>query len=150
MKSQYMDRYVFIQIIILIALVVSGLESGYSNATLKIIGLITAAVGAIILAFSMHHLGASMRPVVSPAENAILITSGMYSVVRHPIYTGVLILGIAWSIFFGSLLSLLFTLVLFLFFMVKSTREEELLAKKFPEYVDYKTRVKKKIIPFVY
>jgi len=80
-----------------------------------------------------------------------LIQSGPYALVRHPIYTG-LILAIG-----GTVLALIPTvegaLVLWLWgfaFLVKARDEEHLLTSEFGEqYSNYKRRVKAALIPFV-
>ncbi len=54
-----------------------------------------------------------------------------------------------WALVWGNLLTLFYAVILFIFFDIKSRREEKRLADKFPEYSDYQGRVCK-LIPFVY
>ncbi len=75
--------------------------------------------------------------------------TGVYAIVRHPIYSGGLVLAIGWAFRTQSWLTLGYVVLLFLFFDLKSRREEEWLTQRYPEYADYRKRVRK-LIPFVY
>jgi protein-S-isoprenylcysteine O-methyltransferase Ste14 len=68
---------------------------------------------------------------------------------RHPIYTGIILAGLGWALFHTNLVTLALAVVLFVFFDIKSRREERMLLRKFPDYAAYRQRVKK-LIPFVY
>jgi protein-S-isoprenylcysteine O-methyltransferase Ste14 len=74
---------------------------------------------------------------------------GVYGIVRHPMYGGVTLAALGWSLFALSPLGVLLSMGLFAFFDRKAAQEEIWLAEKYPGYADYKQRVKK-LIPFVY
>jgi protein-S-isoprenylcysteine O-methyltransferase Ste14 len=78
-----------------------------------------------------------------------LITHGAYRFVRHPIYAGLILGTIGWSLFIGTLLGLGFAVILFIFFDLKSRQEEVWLTQKYPAYADYQRQVRK-LIPWVY
>ena len=78
-----------------------------------------------------------------------LVESGIFSVVRHPIYSGLSLAAFGWSLIWNSIAALVATLLLLSFFDIKARREERCLEEKFPGYSAYKSRVKK-LIPFVY
>lgn len=69
--------------------------------------------------------------------------------IRHPIYTGLSLCAFGWSLLHGSVLSLICTLALVVFFDIKARREERWLAVKFDGYAAYRQRVRK-LIPFIY
>jgi protein-S-isoprenylcysteine O-methyltransferase Ste14 len=73
----------------------------------------------------------------------------MYGVVRHPIYSGLIFGAVGWALINASLLTLVYAIILFVFFDIKSRREERWLARKFPAYDEYRRRVRK-LVPFVY
>lgn len=148
--TNYFDRYVITQAVILFAIVLAALFTRQTHLYMQIIGVILTIIGAGILIIAMKNLGDSLAAVVSPKKEAHLVTSGMYGIVRHPIYTGIILLAIGWSIFWGSILSLLFSIILMVFFDIKSRKEEQLLIEKYPDYTQYKMRVRKKMIPFIY
>jgi protein-S-isoprenylcysteine O-methyltransferase Ste14 len=78
-----------------------------------------------------------------------LVTNGIYGYIRHPIYTGVLLMALGTLIFSQTLLMLLFFLFMLIFFIFKLTQEEKLLTKHFSkEYPEYKKHTKA-LIPFI-
>jgi protein-S-isoprenylcysteine O-methyltransferase Ste14 len=95
------------------------------------------------------NLGKNLTPLPCPKDNAVLIQTGLYRFVRHPIYFGVLIAAIAWLLVFPGLYILLYVIGLFFLFDVKARREEVWLVERFPDYRGYQGRVKK-LIPAIY
>ena len=67
----------------------------------------------------------------------------------HPIYSGVILGSFGWGLMNNSLLTLLLVLILFVFFDLKSRREERWLSEKYANYVTYQVRVRK-LIPLIY
>lgn len=106
------------------------------------VGILLAAAGAVCL-------GKNLTPLPSPKENATLITTGAYRLVRHPVYCGITLIAFGWGMCLNSWLTVGYALLLFAFFDIKSRYEERLLAERFPEYAAYRKRVRK-LIPFVY
>jgi len=89
----------------------------------------------------------SVLPV--PVKSAVLVKSGPYKYVRHPIYTIVILLGFIWIAGKFSIVNLIVWFVLIGVFIVKLNYEEELLSDKFTDYKNYKS-YSKKLIPFIY
>jgi len=77
------------------------------------------------------------------------VTSGVYGVVRHPIYSGVIFLAIAYSCWKLSFVHAISAIILLLFFDVKARKEESWLSNKFSDYDQYRSQVKK-LIPWIY
>jgi protein-S-isoprenylcysteine O-methyltransferase Ste14 len=77
------------------------------------------------------------------------VTSGVYGLVRHPIYTGLILGTLGWSLWNANLLGAGLALLLFVFFDLKSRREERWLMEAYPGYAEYKRHVRK-LIPLVY
>jgi protein-S-isoprenylcysteine O-methyltransferase Ste14 len=69
--------------------------------------------------------------------------------VRHPIYGGVLLLLLAWALF-SSPLALAPLILAAPFFDAKRRREEIWLLAQYPDYAEYRKRVRKAFIPFVW
>jgi protein-S-isoprenylcysteine O-methyltransferase Ste14 len=120
-----------------------------TSSFLIALGLVLGSLGLLFLLVGFKTLGRSLTPLPRPKEDGELVRSGIYAVVRHPIYTGVILLALAWAVYLWSGPHLVGSLVLFLFFDAKSRREERWLAAKFPEYAAYARRVKR-LLPFVY
>ncbi|MCB0155124.1 MAG: isoprenylcysteine carboxylmethyltransferase family protein [Anaerolineae bacterium] len=113
------------------------------------LGILLGLLGLALALAGLFHLGANLTVVPYPKEDSSLVQSGVYSLVRHPIYSGLIIGAFGWGFLFTSTLTLLYALLLFLFFDIKSRREERWLAAKFPAYPAYQQRVRK-LIPFIY
>lgn len=117
----------------------------------QLIGIALCAMGIGFAIWARRTLGGNWSGLVTLKEDHTLVRRGPYRIVRHPIYTGV-ILGAL-----GSFIALLPTVqgavcVLFITLMlrVKSLVEEALLLHQFPEqYPQYKREVRA-LIPFVY
>lgn len=111
-------------------------------------GVLVVLGGSLVLA-SVVRLGPSLTAVPYPKDDATLVESGPYQIVRHPIYSGLILAALGWGLFVHGWLTIGYALVLFLFFDIKSRREERWLREKYCEYEAYGRRVHK-LIPFVY
>ncbi len=101
---------------------------------LVLIGII--GLGLIIIAF--FQLNKNLSPFPTPKEYSSLLTSGVFKLIRHPIYTGILFIAFSFAVFQGSGYRLLISFLLLILFHFKSLYEEKKLAEKFPEYEIYK------------
>lgn len=109
---------------------------------LLMLGVALAALGAI-------HLGRDLTPFPRPLETSKMHEGGIYAVVRHPIYCGLLFAALGWSLVWLSWAGVVCCLSLGVFFDQKASLEEGWLIKKFPDYAAYRRRVKK-LIPWLY
>ena len=107
-------------------------------------------LGALILIIkALIDLGKNLTPLPYPREDGSLVKTGIYGIVRHPLYSGLILAALAWTIFQISLSHLAATAILLIFFEIKSSREETWLLQKYPDYSEYRQRVKK-LIPGIY
>jgi len=155
-KNSRGEWYVIIQIF-LFGLVLLGPRlfdvrielPGVLDSIMRVGGLILGAAGALLILVGILQLGSDLTPFPRPKDDMQLVQNGAFGVIRHPLYGGQIIGAVGWSLLTASVMSLVYTLVLFVFFDIKSRREEGWLMEKFPEYAAYQKRVKK-LIPFVY
>lgn len=105
--------------------------------------------GALLTFTGVVALGRGLTPFPQPLPASQLRTRGAYALVRHPLYSGILLMAIGWSLYSSSVVGLVFDVLLFAFFDRKAAREELWLAEKFPDYASYRSRVKK-LIPWIY
>jgi protein-S-isoprenylcysteine O-methyltransferase Ste14 len=113
------------------------------------LGWTVFVLGGVIAVVAMLQLGRQLVPQPSPVRDGQLIDTGLYGVVRHPIYTGVLLL-IAGSVLrVPSLAGALLIVASAVFFDRKSAYEEGLLAETYAEYDEYRQRVGAKLVPGV-
>lgn len=110
-------------------------------------GLVT--LGAVLAVASGIALGRNLTPFPEPLERAVLVTAGPYRLARHPIYGGVLLAAVGWTLLSGSLVVALLTVLAGVFFDAKRRFEERSLRARFAAYDAYRnaTRV---FIPFVF
>ncbi len=108
-----------------------------------------ATIAAVFLIRGVLELGSSLTPLPYPTEDGQLIQSGVYGIVRHPIYSGVIFAALSWVLFQWSLSHFIATVILVLFFDAKANREEVWLTEKYIDYPDYRINVKK-LIPWIY
>lgn len=113
-----------------------------AGGTLCIAGLAFLVLGSV-------GLGSNLSPFPKPKDVSSLVETGVFSIVRHPIYTGITLCAFGWSLACHSIAALVATLVLLTFFDLKARREERWLGAKFSSYAAYRERVRK-LIPFVY
>lgn len=83
-------------------------------------------------------------------KNQKVIDTGLYGIVRHPMYTITIILFLTMPLILGSLISF-FVFLAYPFIIVKRIlNEEQVLEKELPGYKAYKKKVKYRLIPFVW
>ena len=111
-------------------------------------GLLILLGGSLSLA-GLLGLGSNLTALPYPKDDATFVETGPYRLVRHPIYSGLILAAFGWALWVNGWLTLGYALLLFVFFDIKSRREEGWLKEKFAGYEAYQKRVRK-LIPFVY
>lgn len=106
-------------------------------------------LAAILLGKGVLDLGKSLTPLPYPKADGQLTQTGIYGLVRHPIYSGVVLLVVSLALFQLSVTHGLAAIAVLLFFNAKASREERWLTEKYADYPTYQTRVKK-LIPWIY
>jgi len=109
--------------------------------------------GMILRFWSMSVLRQNFTTVLKIAEKASVIQSGPYSVVRHPGYTGNMLVFISYSLLVSN--SAICTLVCFVIFArawsQRIAHEERMMADEFKDdYEQYRKRVTARLVPFVW
>jgi len=110
-------------------------------------GGVILIAGASVLVWGFRSLGRNITPGTEPLPDAELVTSGAYQYVRHPIYTGIVLLltgyTLAWS---NWTLALVVGLVALRYFQAKARAEERWLIRRFPAYEDYMRHVRRRVL----
>ncbi len=111
---------------------------------------IIVGIGLIFAVWSRNILGKNWSSNISYKKGHKLIKHGPYSIVRHPIYTGMIVMLIGTAINVGQVFAFVLLAVYFVGFNARCRLEEELMLKHFAkDYKIYKKRVKA-IVPFVF
>ena len=79
-----------------------------------------------------------------------LIDTGLYSLVRHPMYFSVLLIFLSIPLILGSLYGFYIFLFFIVVLIIRIKNEEKVLVKELPGYSKYKLKVKYKLIPYIY
>ncbi len=147
------EGWVVLQVVLLAVLALAGtagpawvdpwLASG------RVAGAALVGVGSLVAVAGVAGLRENLTAVPRPVAGGRLIDSGVYGLVRHPIYAGIIAAAAGWGLVTASLPALLLALVLVAFFDAKSRREEAWLLAAYPAYADYRRRVRK-LVPLVY
>lgn len=146
------EGWVALQFVLLVAIALAPLARLWPlpfAPWLRVLGVLMMAGGGVFGMAGVLGLGRNLTALPKPVEGGTLVTSGIYSMVRHPIYSGLILAALGWAIWSANGLGIGLALVLLLFFDVKSRREERWLIEAYPEYAAYQKRVKK-LIPWVY
>ena len=137
--------YVVIQVLFIILIGATG------PIIPRNIALLTGiAIGVFTMFWALWTMRLSNLNMMPDLKHkSILVTSGPYRVIRHPMYASVLLVTLMLVVNHLTLLRIGFWLVLLIDLHFKFFYEEKLLLKKYSEYMDYKKKTKR-IIPFIY
>jgi len=116
---------------------------------LKGAGVVLVFLGAFVIVKAARVLGSGLTPFPEPAEDARLVDDGPYAVVRHPFYSGGLLFAAGISLALSPW-ALVATAGLAVVWALKATVEERFLVHRYPEYAEYRTRTRYRLVPYVY
>jgi len=137
----------------LLGFVVAGLDYRFGWSSVPLWGVIASSVVlliAYILYAEVMRENAYLSRTVEVQENQRVVDTGLYGIVRHPMYAVTIWLFLAIPLVLGSLWALLCFLPYIPIIVVRLLNEERLLEKELEGYADYKKRVKYRLIPFVW
>ena len=109
-------------------------------ASQAIAGSVLAVAGLILMAAAFVSLREVIQVQPEPKADGHLVTSGLYARLRHPIYSGIVLL--LAGLFVrqpGSFVAILGAIII-TFLIVKSRFEERLLTQRYPDYAAYRRR----------
>ena len=140
-------------VMFLAAFVLAGLNYRFQWFLLPRWAVIAGTV-IFLLAYAMYaevlRENIFLSRTIEVQENQRVIDTGLYGVVRHPMYAATLFLFLSMGIILGSLIS--FAVLLFYIPIIakRMKNEEKVLEEGLPGYREYKSKVRYKVIPFVW
>ena len=147
------EGWLLLQLLLGAAIVGCGFVGLYWPGSLEsffgILGLLIALAGALLVVLGLLSLGSSFTPLPRPRARTRLRQSGIFRLVRHPIYGGVIVIALGWSLAEAPL-GLVPTVLLALLLDLKARREEVWLSERFPEYAAYRARTPRRFLPWFY
>lgn len=118
--------------------------------TIRWLGVALFAVGGALRIWPVFVLGERFSGLVAIQPGHKLVTSGVYGVIRHPSYLGLLVNSLGWSLAFRSAVGVLLTLLLIPLLLARISAEENLLSAEFgDEYGAYHSHTWR-LIPGIY
>lgn len=133
--------------------VVAGLNYRYGWHTLPQ-WVVWMAVAVFLLSYLMYaevmRENAYLSRTVEVQEGQKVVDTGLYGVVRHPMYTATILLFLSMPLILGSLISFAIMLLYIPLIALRIRNEEQLLERELEGYVAYKQRVRYKVIPYIW
>ncbi len=138
-----------IAVVFLSAFLGRSWTGGYAVATFAAGGVLFV-LGLLLVAWAGLRLGSSLTPFPAPRTGQTVKTAGPYALVRHPMYGGVILITLGWSIIFATIVGVVLTGLLAVFLDLKARREEAWLSERLNGYAAYRERTPHKLLPFLY
>ncbi len=133
--------------------VVAGLDYRFGWSQMPQWGTITASVLFLVsygLYAEVMRENAYLSRTIKVEEGQTVVDTGLYGIVRHPMYMVTILLFLMMPIVLGSW----YALIVFAFYpaiiIVRLKDEEDLLTRELPGYAEYKEKVKYRILPFIW
>ena len=140
-------------IMFIAAFVVAGLNFRYSWHSLPDY-VIWIGVGVFLLSYLMYaevmRENAFLSRTIEIQENQKVIDTGLYGVVRHPMYSATLLMFLSIPLILGSLVSFVIMLAYIPIIAIRMRSEEKILEEGLKGYKEYKKKVKYKVLPFAW
>lgn len=116
--------------------------------------LVTAAAVVFVVGYLLFvevmRENEYLSRTVEVQEDQTVVDSGLYGVIRHPMYAATILMFMAMPLVLGSFFSFLVFLLYPVITVMRIRNEEEVLEKNLKGYAEYKKRVKYRLIPFVW
>lgn len=133
--------------------IIAGLNYRYSWIILPnsvvIISSVLFILSYIIYAEVLRE-NAYLSRTIEVQENQKVVDTGLYGIVRHPMYAATILLFLSMPLVLGSIFSFAIFLVYPFIISKRIKNEEEVLEKELDGYKEYKKKVKYKMIPFIW
>ena len=112
------------------------------------------AVAIFLLSYGLYaevmRENTYLSRTVEVQENQKVIDTGLYGIVRHPMYMSTLFLFLAMPLVLGSVISFLVMLLHIPIIAKRIRNEEQVLEEGLEGYTEYRQKVKNKVIPFIW
>ena len=133
--------------------ILAGLNYRYQWTKMPISIIIIAA---ILLLLSYILYGEVLREneflfrTIKVKKNQKVVDTGLYKIVRHPMYSSTIILFLTIPLILGSIYSFIVFLIYPIIIVIRTNNEEKVLEKELTGYKEYKKKVKYKLIPYIW
>lgn len=133
--------------------VTAGLDFRFGWSHVPMIVVIIASIlflGAYVLYVEVMRENTYLSRTVEVQENQKVVSTGLYGIVRHPMYAATLLLFTMMPIVLGSWFALIFMVPLPFILAIRIHNEEQVLVSGLDGYDEYMKKVKYRMIPFIW
>ena len=137
----------------LVGFIVAGLDFRFGCCPLPQAVSYGAAIAfliAYILYAEVLRENTYLSRTIEVQEGQTVVDTGLYGIVRHPMYAVTLLLFLSMPLVLGSVISFVIFLVYPLLIAKRIKNEEQVLEAGLPGYKEYKQKVKYRMIPFIW
>lgn len=143
----------FSGLMFLVGFIIAGLNYKYNWIIIPNIVVIVSSI-LFILAYILYaevlRENTYLSRTIEVQENQKVIDTGLYGIVRHPMYAATILLFLTMPLILGSAQSFIIFLVYPIIISKRIKNEEKILEKELLGYTEYKKKVKYKVIPFIW
>ena len=137
----------------LLAFALAGLNFRFGWFKLPAIAIMIASI-IFLLAYIMYaevlRENAYLSRTVEVSENQKVVDTGLYGLVRHPMYTSTIFLFLSMPLVLDSILSFIVMLIYPIIIIFRIKNEEKVLENELNGYKEYKEKVRYKLIPYIW
>lgn len=154
-EKEIEQKYVvlFSSLMFISGFVVAGLNYRYSWLIIPNIVVIISSV-LFVLAYILYaevlRENTYLSRTIEVQEDQKVIDTGLYGIVRHPMYAATILLFLSMPLILGSVISFVIFLVYPIIIAKRIKNEEEVLERELKGYTEYKEKVKYKMIPYIW
>ena len=152
-ESEQKQVILFSGLMFLAGFIVAGLNYKYKWIEVPN-SLVIASSIVFLLAYILYaevlRENKYLSRTIEVQESQKVVDTGLYGIVRHPMYAVTVLLFLSMPLILGSVISFVIFLVYLFIISKRIKNEEEVLEKELDGYSDYKKKVKYKMIPFIW
>ena len=152
-ESEQKEVLLFSAIMFISGFIIAGLNYRYNWIILPNIVTIISSV-IFILSYIMYaeilRENSFLLRTIEVDNNQKLVDTGMYGIVRHPMYLITIILFLSMPLILNSIISFIIFLIYPIIIVKRINNEEKVLAKDLKGYKEYQKKVKYKLIPYIW
>lgn len=133
--------------------VVAGFDHRFGWSCMPLAVTVAASVlflAAYALYAEVLRENAYLSRTIKVDEGQKVVSTGLYGLVRHPMYAATILLFLMMPLVLGSWYAAIVFLVYPVLIIIRLTGEEKLLMKELPGYAEYRKKVKYRLIPFIW
>ena len=137
----------------LLGFIIAGLNFRFSWLILPDIVIIISSI-LFLIAYSLYgevlRENTYLSRTIGVQKNQKVIDTGLYGIVRHPMYAITIVLFLTMPLILGSIISFIIFLIYPIIIVKRIKNEEEVLERDLKGYKEYKKKVKYRILPFIW